>query len=71
MIEFELIAGNNETNKTRFFEEGRSLQGQLVYVNQALSSKLENWERKEFETSQTNLISNIANWKERKNLLGL
>jgi hypothetical protein len=66
-----MISGNNNLGKKIFFEEGRSLQGQLVYVNQALASSLENWERKEFETSQIELLNDIANWEERKKLLGL
>ena len=66
-----MISGTNNIGKTIFFDEGRSLRGQLVYVNNALSSRLENWERKEFETTKTALINDIDNWEERKILLGL
>jgi hypothetical protein len=45
--------------KTQLTQDLKSAKNQLSYVNEALASNLENWERKEYEAVKADLIENI------------
>lgn len=51
--------------KTQLTEDLKSSKNQLDYVNQALSSQLENWERKEYEAVRAELIETIESLEYR------
>jgi hypothetical protein len=51
--------------KTQLTQDLKSAKNQLSYVNEALSSNLENWERKEYEAVKADLIENISSLEYR------
>jgi hypothetical protein len=55
--------------KTQLTEDLKSAKAQLSYTKNALSSNLENWERKEYEQVKQMLIEQIENLEYRITLL--
>jgi len=53
------------TMKRELTERLESLKKQLNYANEALSSIIENWERKEFEAIKSDYIEEIASLEHR------
>lgn len=59
------IIKQQQNMKRELNERLENLKKQLNYVNQALSSILENWERKEFEAIKAEYIEEIASLEHR------
>jgi len=56
--------------KTQLTQDLKNAQGQLNYTNNALTSNLEAWERKEFEQVKEMLLSDITSLEMRIEFLG-
>ena len=54
---------------TQLTQDLTSIKNQLNYTNNALSSNLENWERKEFEQVKNMLLEEIESLENRINFL--
>ncbi len=55
--------------KNQLLQDLQSAKNQLIYCNNALNTKLENWEKKEFEQVKVEVLSNIESLEFRINLL--
>lgn len=54
--------------KAQLIEDLTSAKGQLEYVNGALASNLESWERNEYEQVRSSLTADIESLESRINL---